>query len=568
MNNLTIRARLIALMLLSSVLLVIVAGAGLVGMNASNDALHEMQSDQLASMVQLGHADINLQRGRLTLDRGVMAVVDSDEMKKTLDRAQMFFDAADKNWQTYLKLPQTPKEKELGSEVTRLRAIYLEQGAKRLMAALASGDRDNALTLASETMPVLYRPVNAALEALNKYQMDAAVQAFEASQTRFQQLRLLSIVLLAFGLIVGGISTILLLRAIVRPLDAAIDHFDRIAKGDLTANIVSAAGPRTETGRLMDALSRTQRSLAGIVGQVRTGTESMASATKQIVAGNTDLSQRTEEQASSLEETASSMEELTSIVRQNADNARQASSLAVNASGIASKGGDVVHQVVGTMAEINDSSRQIVDIIGVIEGIAFQTNILALNAAVEAARAGEQGRGFAVVAGEVRNLAQRSAAAAKEIKSLISDSVTRVENGTALVGQAGRTMDEIVEAVKRVTDIMGEISAASEEQSSGIEQVNQAVSQMDEVTQQNAALVEEAAAAAESLEEQAQRLKEAVSVFRVDASMSAVVTQAGTAKAPPVSRARSTVRKAVTHAQAPALPLAVAGGDDGQWKSF
>ncbi|HVL07872.1 MAG TPA: methyl-accepting chemotaxis protein [Burkholderiaceae bacterium] len=515
MRNLTIRARLIALMLLSSILLIIVAGAGLMGMSAGNDALQEMQSNQLASLTELAGADVNLQRGRLTLDRGVMTVGEAGDMNSVLDRARMFFKDADKNWQNYMKLPQAATEKALAEDVARLRAVFLEQGANALMTALAAGDREQSLRLAVETMPVLYRPVNAALEKLNKHQMDLAVAAFQASQSRYEQLRLLNLGLLAFGLVVSIISSIFLLRAIGRPLDAAIGHFDKIAAGDLTTHIVIEAGPRTEMGRLLGALSRTQQSLAGIVEQVRDGTASIGVATQQIVAGNTDLSQRTEEQASSLEETASSMEELTSIVRQNADNARQASTLAASASGIATKGGDVVQQVVGTMADINDSSRKIVDIIGVIEGIAFQTNILALNAAVEAARAGEQGRGFAVVAGEVRSLAQRSAEAAKEIKALITDSVSRVENGSELVDQAGRTMGEIVEAVKRVADIMGEISAASEEQSSGIEQVNQAVSQMDEVTQQNAALVEEAAAAAESLEEQAQRLTEVVSVFRV-----------------------------------------------------
>src|SRR5512147_2697308 len=259
-------------------------------------------------------------------------------------------------------------------------------------------------------------------------------------------------------------------------------------------------------------------SLVRVVSQVRSGTDTVATASSQIAAGNLDLSSRTEEQASSLEETASSMEELTSTVRQNAENAKQANQLAISASDVAGKGGAVVSQVVTTMDAINEASRKIVDIISVIDGIAFQTNILALNAAVEAARAGEQGRGFAVVAGEVRNLAQRSAAAAKEIKTLIGDSVEKVEGGSKLVAQAGQTMEEIVTSIRRVTDIMSEITAASVEQSQGIEQVNTAITQMDEVTQQNAALVEEAAAAAEALEEQAQNLSAAVNVFKVAAA--------------------------------------------------
>jgi methyl-accepting chemotaxis protein len=274
-----------------------------------------------------------------------------------------------------------------------------------------------------------------------------------------------------------------------------------------------------------------RNSLARLVSQVRQGTDTIATASSQIAAGNQDLSSRTEEQASSLEETAASMEELTSTVKQNADNARQANQLAVSASSVAVKGGSVVAQVVDTMGAINASSRKIVDIISVIDGIAFQTNILALNAAVEAARAGEQGRGFAVVAAEVRNLAQRSASAAKEIKGLIDDSVSKVGEGSQQVAQAGRTMDEIVDSVKRVTDIMAEIQAASQEQTQGIGQINQAITQMDQVTQQNAALVEEAAAAAASLQEQAAGLSQVVSVFRLDPAQQ--VAQHGTAGRPP-----------------------------------
>ncbi|KGS73100.1 methyl-accepting chemotaxis protein [Burkholderia pseudomallei] len=294
--------------------------------------------------------------------------------------------------------------------------------------------------------------------------------------------------------------------------DEAASLAARIAAGDLTRPVAVRAGDGTS---MMAAMRDMQGRLRSTIGGIRRAAESIAAASHEIASGNHDLSRRTEQQAASLEETAASMEELTATVKQNAENARQASGLANNASEIALKGNDVVSRVIGTMGEINDSSRKIADIIGVIDGIAFQTNILALNAAVEAARAGEQGRGFAVVAGEVRSLAQRSATAAKEIKQLIDASVERVNNGSALVGQAGETMTEILQAVRRVTDIMGEIAAASEEQSSGISQVGRAVTQMDEMTQQNAALVEEAAAAASSLQEQAARLRESVSAFQV-----------------------------------------------------
>ena len=323
--------------------------------------------------------------------------------------------------------------------------------------------------------------------------------------------------MLGFGfaaVAVGIGGSIWLSRSIMQPLAEAIFIAETVASGDLSKEFETERGG--DFGRLLRGMGEMEDTLTDVVTRIKASTDSIVVASGQITAGNHDLSSRTEQQASSLEETAASMEELTSTVKQNADNAKQANQLALSASEVAVKGGGVVNQVVDTMASINASSKKIVDIIGVIDGIAFQTNILALNAAVEAARAGEQGRGFAVVASEVRNLAQRSAAAAKEIKGLIEDSVGKIDVGSALVGEAGKTMEEIVGSVKRVTDIVGEITAASHEQAQGIEQVNQAVAQMDQVTQQNAALIEEAAAAAQSLQEQAGSLSQVVATFKLD----------------------------------------------------
>ena len=407
-----------------------------------------------------------------------------------------------------------------------------------------------------------------------------AQASYEEADSAFAKVvvALMAILVLALGISVG--ISAFMSRMIVRPLKAAIALAGRIARGDLTSEIKVVG--RDETAELLRALSDMNASLVKIVGEVRSGTDSIATASKQIASGNADLSSRTEEQASSLEETASSMEELTSTVKQNAENAKQANQLAASASEVALKGGAVVSQVVGTMSSINDSSKKIVDIISVIDGIAFQTNILALNAAVEAARAGEQGRGFAVVASEVRSLAQRSAAAAKEIKALIGDSVDKVGAGTKLVDEAGKTMQEIVASVKRVTDIMSEIMAASQEQSSGIEQVNQAITQMDQVTQQNSALVEEAAAAAESMQEQAGNLAQAVAVFELDGTAAGAAAgrraqaaendepqqQPATERRGP-NRAPNVARLPAKPAQAQtAAKKAVAGGGEDQWEEF
>jgi methyl-accepting chemotaxis protein len=422
----------------------------------------------------------------------------------------------------------------------------------------------------------------AALKELVEFQTKSMENHARQSADDYTWARGLMAGLAGLAILLAGAIAFWVTRSITRPLSEAVDVAQKVAAGDLTSMVEVKSND--ETGVLLQALKDMNESLKKIVGEVRSSSEAIGSGTRQIATGNADLSQRTEEQASSLEETASSMEELTSTVKQNAENARQANQLAIGASAVAVKGGAVVGQVVETMSSINESSKKIVDIISVIDGIAFQTNILALNAAVEAARAGEQGRGFAVVATEVRNLAQRSAAAAKEIKALIGDSVDKVGAGTKLVDEAGKTMEEIVTSVKRVTDIMSEITAASQEQSAGIEQINQAITQMDEVTQQNAALVEEAAAAAESLEEQAQNLETAVAVFKVGQAAPGAMSIHGTEvhaksekparpaadrrspnRAPNVSRLPG--KPAKVQPAAPRAKVAVAGGEN-QWEEF
>ncbi|MHA7684725.1 methyl-accepting chemotaxis protein [Cupriavidus sp. PET2-C1] len=579
-NNIQIKTLLRGAMAMLSLLLMLVGGVGLYGMSHSNDALQETYGNQLASSQALGETMLGMTRMRLALDRGVMPG-DGDDAKAVVDRSMVFVDSAEAAWKRYSALPQDAEEKALATEFARKRQEFMEKGILPVQKALRENNTDTALKIAKKDLPDLQRSMATAYEALQAFQYRSGESNFNDAQARFQRVRVLCFLLIAFGLVVAALCTATLQRAIVRPVEEALAVFERIAAGDLTSRITNVS--RNEVGRMMQALVAMQESLSNIVSQVRGGTDSIASATQQIATGNLDLSQRTEEQASSLEETAASMEELTSAVRQNSDNARQAGVLASDASQIALKGGDVVGRVVDTMNEINGSSRKVVEIIAVIEGIAFQTNILALNAAVEAARAGEQGRGFAVVAGEVRTLAQRSAAAAKEIEALISESGQRVESGTKLVAEAGQTMGEIVNAVKRVTDIMNEISAATQEQTSGIEQVNQAVTQMDQVTQQNAALVEEAAAAAGALEEQAQKLNGVVSVFRLSGShvMAAqppatrvpVAAKAAASRSPgrkpalPASPRTPVLHQArAARSAVPAMASANAGGDD--WSAF
>ncbi|WOD19689.1 methyl-accepting chemotaxis protein [Paraburkholderia kirstenboschensis] len=458
------------------------------------------------------------------------------------------------------------------AEIARIEGLYRPVALEIARLAL-NNQRDAAIAdIDNKCRPLL----SALIKASNDYQdlthQRAARMIQESADQYANQRNLLIAVCLAaiaIAVLAGVVITRDLLRALGAEPGALAEVTQRIAAGNLSPVPGAENAP---AGSVLMSMGDMQVSLVNLIGQVRTAADSIATGSSEIASGNTDLSSRTEQQAASLEETASSMEELTSTVKQNAENAQQASALSANASEVARKGNTVVSQVVDTMGEISASSTKIGEITGIIEGIAFQTNILALNAAVEAARAGEQGRGFAVVASEVRSLAQRSSSAAKEIKDLINASLQKVQDGSSLASEAGKTMFEVTLAVGRVTDIMGEIATASMEQSRGIEQVNQAITQMDEVTQQNAALVEEAAAASKSLEDQGRQLHRTISIFRVEPAAASRPAFAGNRVASPGRAAVPVVRKAVVSGTQPARPAArasiAAAADTDEWDTF
>ncbi|MGI4844094.1 MAG: methyl-accepting chemotaxis protein [Janthinobacterium lividum] len=565
-NRMKVGTRLIAGFLALTLLGAVVAAIGIVNMsriNAANDILYERE---LLGISHVKEANINLIYVGRSLRNVLLASTDKDreaalanvetartQLKTNLDKARPLF-VTERGKKMFAELEERLHNYETHiAEVSRLaRSDSLQQTRSSVdylfgSVAPVANDVDQRLTELTRLK-----------EEYARATADEANVLYDASRTMM--------LMLVLGSAAAGIGLgVLITRGLTRQLGGepgyASEIAGRIAAGDLTVDVALRQGDKSS---LLFAMKSMRDSLAQIVGEVRSGTDAIASASQQIASGNLDLSARTEEQASSLEETASSMEELTSTVQQNADNARQANGLASSASEVAERGGMVVSQVVDTMASINDSSKKIVDIIGVIDGIAFQTNILALNAAVEAARAGEQGRGFAVVASEVRTLAQRSASAAKEIKLLIDDSVGKVDAGAKLVDQAGATMDEIVASVRRVTDIMGEISSASLEQTSGIEQINMAISQMDQVTQQNASLVEEAAAAAESLQDQSGKLAGLVSVFKLDAR-----AQSAAAPATPARTATRLAAPAPAQTRPAARPAPRAASvREEEWESF
>ncbi len=492
-------------------LTLLVAFLGLTRLSQTHAALDDFAGDRMIKLRVVGAMRDALQTEAIAV-RNLVLLTDeaamADETKRIAEQRKRYTEAS----KQLAEMVKRDAEKSLLARIAVARAQTEPLLDKAMQFAIGNPIQATQV-LVQEVRPAQSQWLRS-LQEMVAFQEKGTARAAEEAGAAYATAKLLMLAMAALSLILGGLIAWFITRSITRRINQAVQIAQTVAAGDLGSRI--EVDSTDEVGQLLQSLKDMNGNLVKVVAQVRTGTDSVAVASREIAAGNLDLSSRTEEQASSLEETASSMEELTGTVRQNAENARQANQLVVSTAEVAAKGGEVVGQVVDTMASIKDSSRKIADIIGVIDGIAFQTNILALNAAVEAARAGEQGRGFAVVASEVRNLAQRSAGAAKEIKTLIEDSVHKVETGGKLVDEAGKTMGDIVTSVKRVTDIMSEIAAASQEQSSGIEQVNQAVAQMDEVTQQNASLVEEAAAAAESLQEQAARLAEAVSVFRLD----------------------------------------------------
>ncbi len=546
----SIRTSLTLVGIILVALTMVVGVLGLTALGSASKSLDRIARGDLVAIHALDDASAYLLRSRVSLDRftALTAAGDTETAKKVLDRAVELYGFSNKNWQTYVDAPKNGVDQAQMDELLARRTTLVRDGMEPEFAALRANDMAAYHAIADTKISPMFVSYDNAASLVIKNLQQQAVDQQAAAQSNISLMTTLIVAFAALALLLVIGLRFALRGLIVQPLQDATECFERIAAGDLSEAIEVRS--RNEIGRLFAGIKRMQESMASMVTAVRSSTESIDTGAREIAMGNTDLSQRTEQQAASLQETASSMEQLTGTVRQNAENARQASQLAVNASDIATRGGEVVSQVVTTMQDIASSSSKVVDIIGVIEGIAFQTNILALNAAVEAARAGEQGRGFAVVAGEVRSLAQRSASAAKEIKELIGDSTDKVQSGSALVGRAGTTMDEIVQAVRRVTDIMGEISAASEEQSGGIEQVNRAVVQMDEVTQQNAALVEEAAAAAGSLEDQTRQLQAVLSGWKVASSPA----RSFAAPAQPQVKARAAVGKSKTMAKSAPRP--------------
>jgi len=509
MKSLSIKTRLLLLVGSLLVLLVVAASFLVFRMKASNASLGSLYNDRVMSVELLKHVDDGYNEV-VDIAHKVGAAAMAPAAGATQAKAAR--DKAARSWKAYLATPLDDQERPLIGQLTPLMA-KADAVVAQLIADLDRNDPDAVLKLASSGLYPVIDPMAEVVDKLATSQLDGAAAEYAAAQKLYDEVLWATLAISGVVLAVAAFVSVSLIRSITGGIGRAVVVAQTVAAGDLSSRIV--VDRHDEIGTMLGALKHMNESLVAIVGDVRNASESIATGSSQIATGNSDLSQRTEEQASNLQQTAASMEQLTATVKHNADTARRASELAEGASSVAARGGAVVGEVVATMDGITASSRKITDIIGVIDGIAFQTNILALNAAVEAARAGEQGRGFAVVASEVRTLAQRSATAAREIKLLIGESVGKVENGTRLVADAGRTMGDIVDQVRHVSQLITEISEASGEQSSGIGQIGDAVAQLDQVTQQNAALVEESAAAAESLRIQADALARTVATFRL-----------------------------------------------------
>jgi len=527
MNRFKISTRVAVLAGLLSLLLLGIGGLGLWGLAQTNQALRSLYQDNLVTTSEVHQIEALLLRNRLAL-AVAQVTPDAATIQSSTTEVENNIAAITRLWDGYLARPHSPEEAALAQRFTQDRKRFVQEGLLVTVAALKANDMPAAERAVVEKIRPLYAPVGDEIKAMIAIQFEAARKAAEAADTRYATIRAAAVASILSGLLFAALFAAALVRGISRSLGYAIGVAQTIAQGDLTRPVTVQG--QDEAAQVLHALGAMQQQLTGIVTHIREGGESLASASAQISSGNHDLASRTEQQASALEQTAAAMEQLNATVHQNADNARQAQQLSASASAVADKGGEVMGQVVSTMREIHTSSGKIADIIGVIDGIAFQTNILALNAAVEAARAGEQGRGFAVVATEVRALAKRSADAAKEIKTLISSSVERVGKGTELVNTAGTTMQEAVTAIQRVTTLMTDISAATAEQSSGMGQIGEAVQHLDQTTQQNASLVEELSAAARSLEDQAQSQVETIGVFTLPRDQAPT---SGTPAAPP-----------------------------------
>jgi methyl-accepting chemotaxis protein len=515
LSNLSIKTGLTLATSVFVLLVLVVGTCAFVSLGRANHALSGMYEHDLTASTALTRSSELLLRCRSAKNRYESLTTDNktDAAAKQLATAREYCNESQKQWDAFATLPVLRDAQALITDAAAKHAAMMQKGIMPEFDALEAKDFDAYKRIQMQFSSPLYNQFDQLSQPLLGYVSTRAQQRFEAAETTADIVNAVLAACALVALVIGVVVRIALTRMVVEPITAMAADFERISGGDLRTPIIVEGN--NEIGQLQGALRRMQTELSTTVRHIRHSAESITVAAGEIASGNTDLSSRTEQQAASLQETAASMEQISGTVKRNADNATQATNLAASASAIASHGSTVVENVISTMADISRSSAKIADIITIIEGIAFQTNILALNAAVEAARAGEEGRGFAVVAGEVRSLAQRSSSAAKEIKDLIDTSAERVSAGSGLVGEAGATMTEITQAVQRVTDIMSEISAASGEQSRGISQVATAVTQMDEVTQQNAALVEEAAAAAQSLEDQAKSLKDALAIFSV-----------------------------------------------------